>query len=140
MGKPIGSSKTGGRKKGTPNTRTFDLCATLAQRGIDPLDEILKASQSLSGRDKIKIYLEILPYLYPKRKPAEARPLTLENHIDNLSMPDLAKLHRNLEQRMGMNKPLPELTMEQLLAYKETIEKLISHRETLEILGDDEYC
>lgn len=140
MGKPIGSSKTGGRKKGTPNTRTFDLCATLVQRGIDPLDEILKASQGLSGRDKIKVYLEILPYLYPKRKPTETPPLTLENHIDNLSMPDLAKLHRNLEQRMGMNKPLPELTMEQLLAYKETIEKLISHRETLEILGDDEYC
>lgn len=136
MGKAPGSPKTGGRKKGTPNTRTFDLCATLAHRGLDPLDEILKASQSLSARDKIKIYLEILPYLYPKRKPTEATPLTLENHIDNLSMPELATLHRNLEKRMGMDKPTQELTIEQLYAYKESIDKLISHREILEELGD----
>lgn len=108
---------------------------TLPQRGIDPLGEILKASQSLSGRDKIKVYLEILPYIYSKRKQAEAAPLTLESHIDNLSMPQMANLHRDLERRMGHNRPV-ELTMEQLQAYKESIDKLISHREILEDLKD----
>lgn len=136
MGKTPGSPKTGGRKKGTPNARTFDLRATLDQWGIEPLDEILKASTALPERDKIKIYLEILPYLYPKRKPTEVPPMTLVDYVEKLSMPDMARLHKDLEHRMGMNRPLPELSMEQLQEYKRTIDKLISHREILEELGD----
>ncbi|MFV8258302.1 hypothetical protein ACNQKP_10870 [Bdellovibrio bacteriovorus] len=140
MGKAPGSPKTGGRKKGTPNVRTFDLCATLSDRAIDPLDEILKEAKRLSGRDRVKIYMELLPYIYPKRKPAEKLPFTLENYIENLSMPQLGELHQQLGDKMGLNKPTAELSLEQLEAFKETIEKLISHREALEVLGDDEYC
>lgn len=140
MGKPIGSPKTGGRKKGTPNVRTLDLLTILEQYGVDPLGEILTACEGLPKRDKIKIYLEILPYLYPKRKVVEATPLTLENQIDRLSMPQMAKLYNDLSMRMGNGKELTELNLEQLEAYKESIDKLLLSRKALDALSDDEYC
>ena len=73
-------------------------------KGHDPLDEILKEAKRLPGRDRIKVFMELLG------------------------------------EKMGLNKPTAELSLEQLEAFKETIEKLISHREALEVLGDDEYC
>lgn len=141
MARSVGTSKTGGRKKGTPNKRTLAFGELLQSRGMDLLAEILDAAKALPKTDRIGIYMGLLPYQYPKRKPTEQeQPTSLEDYIETLSRPQLSELHRAVGQRMGLNKPLPELSIDELEAYKETIEGLISHREVYEMIGDGDDC
>lgn len=65
--------KTGGRKAGTPNRKTREVAELLAELGCDPIEGMAriaqnpKASLELRGR----MYAEIAPYLYAKRKSVE---------------------------------------------------------------------
>lgn len=45
MAKQIGSQKTGGRKKGTPNKRTLAFGEVLESQGVDLLSEVLSAAK-----------------------------------------------------------------------------------------------
>ena len=77
MGRPVGLSKTGGRKKGTPNAKTKELGARLESFGFDPLKELSELVQGvndLSAKDRAEICLDLLQYLYPKRKALEVTP------------------------------------------------------------------
>jgi len=71
MGKPIGSPKTGGRRKGTPNRRTLDFQSSLNEQGIDLVAEIRNLLPVLSPDQKASVILDLLAYLYPKRKAVE---------------------------------------------------------------------
>ena len=61
-------TKTGGRKKGTPNKRTLNFIDNL--NDYDPLKSLLKIVQDDNTPldTRIKINLDLLPYIYPKRK------------------------------------------------------------------------
>ncbi len=61
-------TKTGGRKKGTPNKRTLDFVENLGN--YDPLESLLRIVQDETTPldTRIKINLDLLPYLYPRRK------------------------------------------------------------------------
>ena len=68
MGRPSGSSKTGGRVKGTPNKRTLELVDILETAKYNPIRQILSKYQDLSTAEQLKVDLKILEYLYPKPK------------------------------------------------------------------------
>ena len=61
-------TKTGGRKKGTPNKKTTELMELLGDYNpIQRLIEIAK-DENTSLDMQVKINLDLLPYIYPKRK------------------------------------------------------------------------
>jgi hypothetical protein len=72
-GRPAGLPKTGGRKKGTPNKATRALIEELAEIGCDPLRELARIAQNEKTplEFRVRIYSDLLPYLYPKRKPTD---------------------------------------------------------------------
>ena len=66
-------NKTGGRKKGTPNKRTKELIEVFGDYNpAESLLEILK-SDRVPVDLKIKINLDLMGYLYPKRKSVESK-------------------------------------------------------------------
>ena len=61
-------NKTGGRQKGTPNKKTVDLLERLGN--YNPLDALLAISQDEDTplEIQVKINLDLMNYVYPKRK------------------------------------------------------------------------
>lgn len=57
-----------GRKKGTPNVKTLMLEKIFELNGYSPSEELLKLLPSLDEKDQAKVHLELMQYLYPKRK------------------------------------------------------------------------
>ena len=73
--------KTGGRQKGTPNKRTVDLAERLEALDCDPVTELVRLAMDPATKPAIKArcYIDLLAYLYPKRKAVEVS--TSENPI-----------------------------------------------------------
>lgn len=62
--------KTGGRRPGVPNKRTFELADKLSALGIDPVAQL---AQIVSAPDtppelRARVACELLAYVYPKRR------------------------------------------------------------------------
>ena len=66
--------KTGGRLRGVPNKKTLELSQKIHQLGLDPVEGLaaILAQAATSNELKVKIYCELMPYLYPKRKVIES--------------------------------------------------------------------
>lgn len=101
MAKLIGSQKSGGRKKGVPNKRTKAFVETLEGRGIDLLGEILKATEGFREPERVNIYLSLMPYVYPKRKPVEI-PFQFSEHLNLLSAEQLKQLSKELDEKLDL--------------------------------------
>ncbi len=71
MARPLGTPKTGGRKKGTPNKQTLWLQDQLESQSIDVASKIFEIFPMLAPEKQVDVLLNLLPYLYPKRKPIE---------------------------------------------------------------------
>lgn len=71
MPRKAGSAKTGGRKAGTPNRATLQLHNELKRNGVDVVAELSKTLGELSTDRRASILLELVSYLYPKRKAVE---------------------------------------------------------------------
>jgi hypothetical protein len=67
QGKPLGS----GRRKGTVNKKTLALDEALASHGIDPIAQLAEALPQLSADRRVEALLDLMSYLYPKRKAVE---------------------------------------------------------------------
>lgn len=66
-GRPKGTPKTGGRKKGTPNKVTAPLKELIKQFAIDKWPEFLESWENMeSNKDKCDAYTKVLQYLLPK--------------------------------------------------------------------------
>ena len=65
--------KTGGRTTGTPNKRTVDVMERLEALGCDPLEGLARiaADPTTETALRARVYADLLPYLYPKRKAVE---------------------------------------------------------------------
>lgn len=87
MPKIKGSIKTGGRKKGTPNKATLLLQSLLDDNDLDPIKGIKEALNELAAivcydpetkitlaNSKANIYLDLMQYVYPKRKSIDHDP------------------------------------------------------------------
>jgi hypothetical protein len=71
MPRPHGTPKTGGRKSGTPNRRTGQLADQLAALGLDVPAEIAKALPDLNAELRVKVLMDLMTFLFPKRKAIE---------------------------------------------------------------------
>lgn len=71
MAKPLGSQKTGGRQKGTPNKKTLCFEDSLAKHNIDVVEQIAQVLPELSTDRRADVLLNLMAYLFPKRKAVE---------------------------------------------------------------------
>ncbi len=135
MAKPLGAPKTGGRIKGTPNKRSLDFIEILNRHNINLVEEILNELPQLAKRERINIYLQLLPFLYPKRKALDAPPpLSFEEQLEQLSIIEASSAHRTLGKKLGNNTPSKEHSLELLLATKKKIDDYIEKKLTMEKL------
>ena len=73
MSRPRGLPKTGGRVSGTPNKKTDELAAKLADLGCDPIEGLARIAEDPATKPELKIrcYAELAQYVHPKRKAME---------------------------------------------------------------------
>ena len=95
-GRPPGSPKTGGRKKGTPNRATIALREKLAALGCDPAEELVKIAQGSKTpvETKVHIYSTLMPYVYPRKltdDSTEERVMVSAQEISKEEALDLAR-------------------------------------------------
>lgn len=128
MGKTPGS----GRKPGTPNKKTLILVDKLEQEGIDAIKIIQEALQGLDDvlcfdpdsliakyRTKAQIGLELLSYIYPKRKAIETIEVTSEPAM-------LAKkTFSEFCEAAGYPKPFPKQIEMMDFGLNETVPRMI---------------
>jgi len=62
--------KTGGRVAGTPNKRTLEAMEKLKELGCDPIEGMARIAMDESNSIELraKMYSELAPYIFPKRK------------------------------------------------------------------------
>ncbi len=78
-------NKTGGRQKGTPNKKTKEIIELMGD--YSPLEALLNIVQSNKTPIdiKVKVNLDLMNYIYPKRKSIESK-----EQIDlNITNPDM---------------------------------------------------
>ena len=65
--------KTGGRVAGTPNKRTHELVDRLHDLGVDPVAGLAEIAKDENAPLEIRarVQMELMAYLYPKRKAVE---------------------------------------------------------------------
>lgn len=68
--KPEGS----GRKRGVPNKRSIDLESGLAKHGLDVVGKIAQVLPTLPTEKQADVLIDLLGYLYPKRRAIEQNP------------------------------------------------------------------
>lgn len=71
MASKPGRPKYGGRKKGTPNKKTEHLIETFKALNLDVPERIVELLPKLSPEKQAEVLLELMSYLYPKRKAIE---------------------------------------------------------------------
>lgn len=72
MAREKGSSKTGGRQKGTPNKKSQFLADAFEAHGIDVATELAQIyKKSHVEADRLQILFKLLDYCYPKKKSIE---------------------------------------------------------------------
>ena len=62
--------RTGGRVAGTPNKRTEELVLRLEALGVDPVEGLAMIAKdpTVSVDLRARVHIELLAYMYPKRK------------------------------------------------------------------------
>jgi hypothetical protein len=60
-----------GRQKGIPNRKTLILRDTFKELGQDLPTKIMEILPQLSPEKQIDVYMELMQYVYPKRKAIE---------------------------------------------------------------------
>lgn len=69
----------GGRKRGTPNKKTKLLQTTLEQLGPDLPSRLLLLLPELPPEKQADVLLELMQYVFPKRKAIEVAAQKIEN-------------------------------------------------------------
>jgi hypothetical protein len=89
-GRPIGTPKTGGRQKGTPNRMTLHVADILIRLNCDPIEGLARIAMDEDNPVDVRArcYIELAQYLYPKRKPVdvardERTPINVNVNLDN---------------------------------------------------------
>jgi hypothetical protein len=61
-------AKTGGRKKGTPNRTTTEIREAIKNIVEMKLDDIITDLDFLEPHQRVKYFIDLLPYVLPKEK------------------------------------------------------------------------
>lgn len=83
-------TKTGGRKKGTPNKRTQDVIERLEALGCDPIEGMAKIAMDKKEPTELRaqMFKELAQYVAPKRKAVERTEVGMVETI--VVLPDLS--------------------------------------------------
>jgi len=65
-GRQKGCSKTGGRKKGTPNKNSLKIREALDAHGFNVMQEFIEAYQMLEPRERLQEVKFIMKFMYPQ--------------------------------------------------------------------------
>lgn len=89
--------RRGGRAPGVPNRRTLELTERLTDLGCDPLEGLAKiaADPSTDVVLRARVYADLLPYLYPKRKAIELS-MERQNLFDGVPLADVLRIKERL--------------------------------------------
>lgn len=68
MNKLNKSTKTGGRKKGTPNKKSLFLSDALNLASFDFIHEFTKLYSEVDANKKAELLMKLMEYCFPKRK------------------------------------------------------------------------
>jgi hypothetical protein len=71
VAKQKGSPKTGGRTPGTPNKKTIALKSITEALGLDVPKRIAELLPQLDPAKQVDVLLNLMSYIYPKRKAVE---------------------------------------------------------------------
>ena len=101
-------TKTGGRKKGTPNRLTFQTRLVLLSALQGEIEQIPKTMQSMEPKDRLEILIKLMPYLVPKVLPAHALEADGEGLRESDELAE-ALQEQNADERIRekMFRPLP---------------------------------
>lgn len=66
MGAPKGHKRYGGREKGVPNKTTTETKEMIKNFMQDKFEEVSNAWDGLSPVDKVKTYIQLVPYIMPR--------------------------------------------------------------------------
>ncbi len=111
MARPTGIKKTGGRKKGTPNKKTFILRDVLDSFGCDVPQRIVDLLPELKPEKQADILVELMKYLFPTRKAIEhsgpeGGPIAFEQQrkymLRVLAEPDLMSAAQTIAERLAV--------------------------------------
>jgi hypothetical protein len=87
-GRPKGTPKTGGRKKGSPNQRTRELTARIEASGMTPLDFMIAVMRSPEAPLALRCEMarQAAPFVHAKlatiaHTGADRGPMVMEEHI-----------------------------------------------------------
>ena len=69
MGRTKGTTKTGGRKKGTPNKKTKDTKAWIEKMVFNNQAEFEERFNKLPDNEFVRNYMQLLNYIVPKQSP-----------------------------------------------------------------------
>ena len=76
-----GRKKTGGRKKGATNKTTRSLKEKINDLVEDLYLDVLKDIKNLDEKERLQIFIKLLPYVIPKAERPEASSLSGDNEI-----------------------------------------------------------
>jgi len=91
--------KTGGRSKGTPNKRTQEAMQKLEELGCDPIEGMARIAMDESNSIELraKMFSELAPYIFPKRKAMD-----INSNSDGLTI----VINRGIEELKLINEPM----------------------------------
>ena len=98
--KPKKRTKTGGRKKGTPNRVTSELRDRVNYLIEDNFEKVIQDIESLEPKDRIDVFIKLLDYAIPKLQ-----------RVDNFSVTQKINtpIQVNIDvKRSDRNKEIPE--------------------------------
>jgi hypothetical protein len=74
--------KTGGRKKGTPNRHTSEIKEAIKNIIDNKLNDVINDFDLLQPQQRIKFFIDLLPYVIPKEKDLPSTTPNTFNIID----------------------------------------------------------
>ena len=106
--------KTGGRKAGTPNKRTTDVMEKLDALNCDPISALARLSLKAEADGDIalaaRLYSELAPYIFPRRKAVEVA------HKDDWEHLTRAEMQSSYDEQLRKElKRLPDAEKQRLL-------------------------
>ena len=81
--------KTGGRVAGTPNKRTAELTERLEALNVDPVLGLaqIATDPAVSIELRARVQMELMAYLYPKRRALDTGPSDQQRVMINIGIP-----------------------------------------------------
>ncbi|QLY25698.1 hypothetical protein [Bdellovibrio sp. KM01] len=101
MPKVEGSIKTGGRQKGTPNKKTQLLNEILDAKDFCIPEKLMELLPSLSPEKQADVLVDLMSYVYPKRKAIEQLNVNAGYiDINSLSREQVQDLHNETNKKL----------------------------------------